>query len=121
GSAGASGSSGASGSGGTSQGSPPPDMKAYKLEYTNSCVGACNMPIAASWPAVSGATRYDIHYTNKGSNFTKKNVDTIYSTGSLNYTITGPYSGDEICVAVRAANKYGASAWAETWCGTVPY
>ncbi|GAA2436326.1 protein kinase [Streptomyces mauvecolor] len=121
GSAGASGSSGASGSGGTSQGSPPPDMKAYKLEYTNSCVGACSMPVALSWPAVSGATRYDIHYTNKGSNFTKKSVDTTYSTGSLNYTVTGPFSGDEICFAVRAANKYGASAWAETWCGTVPY
>ncbi|MFI6473193.1 serine/threonine protein kinase [Streptomyces sp. NPDC050516] len=118
---GASGSSGSSGSGGTSQGSPPPDMKAYKLEYTNSCVGACSMPIAVSWPAVSGATRYDIHYTNKGSNFTKKSVDTVYSTGSLNYTITGPFSGDEICVTMRAANKYGASAWAETWCGTVPY
>ncbi|MGW2817466.1 serine/threonine protein kinase [Streptomyces sp. NPDC001415] len=115
------GSSGASGSGGTSQGSPPPDMKAYKLEYTNSCVGACSMPIAVTWPAVSGATRYDIHYTNKGSNFTKKSVDTVYSTGSLNYTITGPFSGDEICVTMRAANKYGASAWAETWCGTVPY
>ncbi|NUO44402.1 MAG: fibronectin type III domain-containing protein, partial [Streptomyces sp.] len=74
-----------------------------------------------SWSAVSRATRYDIHYTNKGSNFTKKNVDTVYSTGNTSYTITGPYSGDEVCVTVRAANKYGASAWAETWCDTVAY
>ncbi|MFG3282283.1 protein kinase [Streptomyces sp. NPDC048111] len=118
---GSSGGSGASGSTGTPAGSPPPAMKAYKLEYTHGCVGACSMPIAVSWPAVSGATRYDIHYTNKGSNFTKKSVDTIYSTGGSGYTIDGPYSGDEICVAVRAANAYGPSAWAETWCGTVPY
>ncbi|WKX70709.1 fibronectin type III domain-containing protein [Streptomyces sp. XD-27] len=96
-------------------------MKGYKLEYTNSCVGACDMPIKVSWSAISRATRYDIHYTNKGSNFTEKNVDTVYSTGSTSYTIKGPFSGDEICVTVRAANTYGASAWAETWCDTVPY
>ncbi|AXE81884.1 protein kinase domain-containing protein [Streptomyces atratus] len=110
-----------SGSGGSSSGSRPPAMKSYKAVYTNSCVGACDMPIKVSWPAISGATRYDIHYTNTGSNFTKKNVDTTYSTGSTSYTIKGPYSGDEICVTVRAANKYGASAWAETLCDTVPY
>ncbi|MFB6777222.1 hypothetical protein ACFCX0_07290 [Streptomyces sp. NPDC056352] len=96
-------------------------MKSYKAAYTNSFVGACDMPIKVSWSAISRATRYDIHYTNKGSNFTKKNVDATYSTGSTSYTIKGPYSGDEICVTVRAANKYGASAWAETLCDTVPY
>ncbi|WP_406175502.1 protein kinase domain-containing protein [Streptomyces sp. NBC_00996] len=112
---------GSTGSGGSSTGSAPPAMKSYRVEYTNSCVGACSMPVKVSWSAVSRATRYDIHYTNKGSNFTEKNVDTVYSTGNTSYTIQGPYSGDEICVAVRAANKYGASAWAETWCGTVPY
>ncbi|MFI6493655.1 protein kinase [Streptomyces sp. NPDC050564] len=112
---------GSTGSGGSSTGSAPPAMKSYRVEYTNSCVGACSMPLKVSWSAVSRATRYDIHYTNKGSNFTEKNVDTVYSTGNTSYTIQGPYSGDEICVAVRAANKYGASAWAETWCGTVPY
>ncbi|WP_327576136.1 fibronectin type III domain-containing protein [Streptomyces sp. NBC_00145] len=79
------------------------------------------MPVLVSWSAISRATRYDIHYTNKGSQYTDKNVDTIHSTGNTSYTITGPYSGDEICVSVRAANKYGASAWAETWCTTVPY
>ncbi|MCT9093386.1 protein kinase [Streptomyces sp. ASQP_92] len=121
-SGGASNGSGSSGSGGgTPAGSPPPALKAYKVEYTNGCVGACSMPLAVSWSAISGATRYDVHYTNKGSNFTKKSVDTIYSTGGTSYTINGPFSGDEICVSVRAANKYGASAWAETWCGTVPY
>ncbi|MFF1699832.1 protein kinase [Streptomyces sp. NPDC058257] len=123
---GASGSSGSdgggsSGSGGSSTGSRPPAMKSYKAVYTNSCVGACDMPIKMSWSAISRATKYDVHYTNKGSNFTKKNVDTVYSTGSTSYTIKGPYSGDEICVTVRAANKYGASAWAETYCDTVPY
>lgn len=96
-------------------------MKGYKVMYNNSCVGACSMPLTVSWSTVSGATSYDVHYTNKGSNFTKKNVDTVYSTGGTSYTINGPFSGDEICVAVRAANKYGPSAWAETWCGTVPY
>ncbi|WP_406492385.1 protein kinase [Streptomyces sp. NBC_00846] len=110
-----------SGSGGSSSGSRPPAMKSYKAAYANSCVGACDMPIKVSWPAISRATRYDIHYTNTGSNFTKKNVDTTYSTGSTSYTISGPYSGDKICVTVRAANKYGASAWAETLCDTVPY
>ncbi|NEB74562.1 serine/threonine protein kinase [Streptomyces sp. SID14478] len=125
-SSGSSGSSGTgggsgSGSGGSSAGSPPPAMKSYKVAYTNSCVGACSMPIKVSWSAMSRATRYDVHYTNKGSNFTKKNVDTVYSTANTSYTINGPFSGDKICVAVRAANKHGASAWAETWCGTVAY
>ncbi|MEV0786814.1 protein kinase [Streptomyces sp. NPDC050423] len=121
-STGSSGSSGggSSDSGGSSTGSPPPAMKGYELRYTNSCVGACDMPLNVSWSPVSRATRYDVHYTNKGSVFTKKNVDTIYSTSGTNYTIKGPYSDDEICVSVRAANKYGASAWAETWCGKVP-
>ncbi|MCX5332293.1 serine/threonine-protein kinase [Streptomyces sp. NBC_00140] len=110
-----------SASSGSSAGSPPPALKSYRLDYTNSCVGACDMPIKVSWTAVSRATRYDIHYTNKGSNFTAKDVDTVYSTGNTGYTINGPFSGDQICVTVRAANKYGASAWAETWCGEVPY
>jgi hypothetical protein len=110
-----------SASSGSSAGSPPPALKSYRLDYTNSCVGACDMPIKVSWTAVSRATRYDIHYTNKGSSFTAKNVDTVYSTGNTSYTITGPYSGDQICITVRAANKYGASAWAETWCDEVPY
>ncbi|MFE6900098.1 protein kinase [Streptomyces sp. NPDC057717] len=117
----ASGGGGSSGAGGSSTGSPPPALKSYSVKYTNSCVGACSMPVLVSWSAISRATRYDIHYTNKGSQYTDKNVDTIHSTGNTSYTITGPYSGDEICVSVRAANKYGASAWAETWCTTVPY
>ncbi|MFD8386233.1 protein kinase [Streptomyces sp. NPDC059679] len=112
---------GSSGSSGTSSGSPPPAMKSYRLAYTNSCVGACDMPLKVSWSAISRATRYDIHYTNKGSNYTEKNVNTVYSTGGTSYTIKGPFSGDEICVTVRAANTHGASAWAETWCDTVPY
>lgn len=113
-------SSGSSSSGSTT-GSPPPNLTSYRLDYVNSCVGACDMPIKVSWSAVSRATRYDIHYTNKGSNFTAKDVDTVYSTGGTSYTINGPYSGDEVCITVRAANKYGASAWAETWCDTVAY
>ncbi|MEV6107348.1 protein kinase [Streptomyces sp. NPDC051940] len=115
---------GSSGSGDPSPGSagsPPPALQSYRLEYTQSCFGACDMPIKASWTAVSRATRYDIHYTNKGSNYTAKNVDTVYSTSSTSYTINGPFSGDEICITVRAANQYGPSAWAETWCDTVPY
>ncbi|WP_405779503.1 hypothetical protein OG512_04840 [Streptomyces sp. NBC_01378] len=67
----------------------------------------------------SDPLRHPLH--KPGSQYTEKNVDTIHSTGNTNYTITGPYSGDEICLSVRAANKYGASAWAETWCTTVPY
>ncbi|MEU5612653.1 serine/threonine-protein kinase [Streptomyces sparsogenes] len=109
------------GSSGTPSGSPPPAMKSYRLDYTNSCVGACDMPLKVSWSAISRTTRYDIHYTNKGSNYTKKNVNTVYSTGSTSYTINGRFSGDEICVTVRAANAHGASAWAETWCDTAPY
>lgn len=102
-------------------GSRPPAMKSYRADYTNSCVGACDMPIKVSWPAVPRATGYDVKYTNSGSNFTEKNVDTTYSTAGTSYTIKGPYSGDEVCVTVRATNKYGPSAWAETLCETVPY
>lgn len=102
-------------------GSRPPAMKSYRADYTNSCVGACDMPIKVSWPAVPRATGYDVKYTNSGSNYTEKNVDTTYSTAGTSYTIKGPYSGDEVCVTVRATNKYGASAWAETLCETVPY
>ncbi|MCZ4096977.1 protein kinase [Streptomyces sp. So13.3] len=105
----------------TPAGSRPPAMTGYNVAYNNSCVGACNMPLTVSWSAISRATRYDIHYTNKGSNFTTKNVDSVLSTSGTKYVINGPFSGDEICVAVRAANQYGASAWAQTWCGTVPY
>ncbi|MFE5199104.1 protein kinase [Streptomyces sp. NPDC056601] len=117
----ASGGGGSSGAGGSSTGSPPPALKSYSVKYTNSCVGACSMPVLVSWSAIPRATRDDIHYTNEGSQYTEKNVDTIHSTSNTSYTITGPYSGDEICLSVRAANKYGASAWAETWCTTVPY
>ncbi|MFD3482261.1 protein kinase [Streptomyces sp. NPDC058665] len=123
GSAGSSGSDGGdpSGAGGTAAGSRPPAMTSYRVDYTNSCVGACDMPIKVSWSAIPRATRYDVHYTNKGSDFTEKSVDTTYSTGGTSYTIKGPYSGDEICVTVRAANEHGASAWAETFCETVAY
>ncbi|WP_329392149.1 protein kinase domain-containing protein [Streptomyces sp. NBC_01716] len=122
-SAGSAGSDGgdSSGAGGTSAGSRPPAMTGYRVDYTNSCVGACDMPIKVSWSAIPRATRYDVHYTNKGSDFTEKSVDTTYSTGGTSYTIKGPYSGDEICVTVRAANEHGASAWAETFCETVAY
>ncbi|MFI7010316.1 protein kinase [Streptomyces sp. NPDC050145] len=113
--------SGSGSGGGTSAGSPPPAMTSYRLDYTNSCVGACSMPIKASWPAVSRATRYEINYVNKGSQFTEKNVNTTYSTSGTSYTITGPFSGDEICIKIRAANSYGPSAWAKTTCATVPY
>ncbi|MFI1849542.1 protein kinase [Streptomyces sp. NPDC020480] len=121
GSSSGSGGGSSSGSSGTSSGSRPPAMKSYRLDYTNSCVGACDMPLKVSWSAISRATRYDIHYTNKGSNYTEKNVNTVYSTGGTSYTIKGPFSGDKICVTVRAANTHGASAWAETWCDEVPY
>ncbi|MFE0105933.1 protein kinase [Streptomyces sp. NPDC059009] len=114
-------SGGSSGSGGSSSGSKPPALTAYKLEWVHGCVGACDMPLRVTWDAIPRATKYDIHYTNKGSQYTKKNVDTILSTGNTSYTINGPYSGDKICVAVRAANSHGASAWAETWCAEVPY
>lgn len=121
GGSGSSGSSGSSDSGNSSSGSRPPAMKSYKAEYTNSCVGACEMPIRMSWSALPRATSYDVKYTNSGSDFTEKNVDTTYSTSGTSYTIKGPFSGDEVCVTVRAANKYGASDWAETLCQTVPY
>ncbi|MFC8263313.1 serine/threonine-protein kinase [Streptomyces sp. NPDC057291] len=101
--------------------SPPPAMKGFKVEYTNDCEGPCSRPIKLSWSAVNRATSYDIHYTNKGSTLMDKNIDTNYSTGGTSFPIGGTYSRDEICFSVRAANRYGASAWAETWCGTVPY
>ncbi|MDH6579078.1 hypothetical protein [Kitasatospora sp. MAP5-34] len=32
-----------------------------------------------------------------------------------------PYSGDHICVAMRAANQYGTSAWTQSLCFDTPY
>ncbi|WP_415948393.1 protein kinase domain-containing protein [Streptomyces sp. KLOTTS4A1] len=109
-----------SGDGGSATKSPPPDLKSYEAKYVHGCFGACDMPVKVSWSAIPQATRYDIHYTNTGSNFTEKNVDTTYSTSGTSYTINGPFSGDRFCVTVRAANAYGPSAWAEKICDDVP-
>ncbi|OIV39007.1 hypothetical protein BIV57_02560 [Mangrovactinospora gilvigrisea] len=122
GSGGGSGSSGSgssgSGSGGGS-GSVPPSMTTYQVHYYEYCAGACAMPLTVSWSSIPRATRYQIHYTNN-----RGNVDTTYTTSGDSYVIQGsqgPYSGDKICVKVRAANSSGASGWAPTWCNTVPY
>ena len=97
-------------------GRPPGNMPGFKYTYNEYCFGACSMPLTVSWSAESGATSYDIHYTNSNGS-----VNTIYSTGGTSYVIDGPYSGDNICVSVRAANSYGASAWTASYCGAVPY
>ncbi len=97
-------------------GRPPGNMAGFKALYNEYCFGACSMPLTVSWSAESGATSYDIHYTDSNGS-----VDTVYSTGGTSYTIDGPYSGDNICVSVRAANAYGASAWTPSYCGTTPY
>ena len=97
-------------------GRPPGNMTGFNALYNESCFGACSMPLTVSWSAESGATGYDIHYTDSNGN-----VNTVYSTGGTSYVIDGPYSGDDICVSVRAANAYGASAWTPSYCGTTPY
>ncbi|MDH6142199.1 serine/threonine protein kinase [Kitasatospora sp. GP30] len=98
------------------QGSPPPDMTQFSYKFNEFCAGACSMPLTVSWTALSGATRYDIHYDNQTAK-----VDTIYSATGTSYVINGPYSGDHICLTMRAANQYGASAWTQTGCFDVPY
>ncbi|WP_329118214.1 serine/threonine protein kinase [Streptomyces sp. NBC_01465] len=115
-------SGGSSSSGGsTSTGSAPPALKSYGFQYVHGCMGSCDMPIQATWTSVARATRYDIHYTNKGSQFTKKSVNTTYSSSGNSYTINGPFSGDQICISLRAVNKYGASAWTPPFCDEVAY
>ncbi|NGN62516.1 protein kinase [Streptomyces sp. A7024] len=110
-----------SGSGDEPGGSPPSAVSGFTYKYTavSGCVGVCPVSLTVRWSAVSGATSYDIHYTNDGAASGKK-VDTRYSTGSTSYTIKGPEPTDRVCVTVRAVNRYGASAWAPTKCESVP-
>ncbi|MFF2147717.1 serine/threonine-protein kinase [Kitasatospora sp. NPDC058190] len=97
-------------------GSPPPDMTQFNYKFNEYCVGACSMPLTLSWTGLSGATRYDIRYDNQTSK-----VDAMYSATGTSYVINGPYSGDHICLTMRAANQYGASAWTQTGCFDTPY
>ncbi|MBB4951866.1 serine/threonine protein kinase [Kitasatospora gansuensis] len=98
------------------QGSPPAAMPGYNATFDHGCVGACDMPLTMTWSAQPDATRYDVRYDNQ----TRK-VNTVYSTSGTSYHLTGPYSGDHVCIALRAANQYGASAWTETYCFDTPY
>ncbi|MER5863442.1 serine/threonine-protein kinase [Kitasatospora sp. NPDC002040] len=98
------------------QGTPPAAMAGYNALFDHGCVGACDMPLTMSWDAQPGATRYDVRYDNQ----TKK-VNQVYSTTGTSYHLTGPYSGDHVCIALRAANQYGASAWTESYCFDTPY
>ncbi|WP_051966715.1 serine/threonine-protein kinase [Kitasatospora mediocidica] len=98
------------------QGSPPSAMQGFNANYNNACFGSCYMPLTLSWPAKPDATRYDIQYSDQTTN-----ASAVYSTAGTSYTINGPVSGDHICVALRAANQHGASAWTQTYCFDTPY
>ncbi|WP_441250527.1 serine/threonine-protein kinase [Kitasatospora sp. McL0602] len=98
------------------KGAPPSAMTSFNARFNNSCIGSCYMPLTLFWSAEPDATRYDIQYTNQTTH-----VSAVYSTANTTYTINGPISGDRICVALRAANQYGPSAWTETYCVDTPY
>ena len=91
-------------------------MPGYKATFDHGCFGACDMPFTVTWNAQSGATRYDIRYDNQTSK-----VNTVYSTAGTSYQVTGPFSGDHVCIALRAANQYGASPWTQSYCFDTPY
>ncbi|WP_405021222.1 serine/threonine protein kinase [Kitasatospora sp. NBC_00070] len=98
------------------QGTPPAAMTAYRATFDHGCVGACDMPFTMTWDVQPDTTRYDVQYDNQTSK-----VNKVYSTAGTSYHVTGPFSGDHVCIAVRAANQYGASAWSERYCFDVPY
>ncbi|WP_051943264.1 serine/threonine-protein kinase [Streptacidiphilus rugosus] len=99
----------------TPSGSPPGAMAGFSAYFHNACVGYCaDMPLSLTWNAKPGATRYDVRYSINGASHSA-------STAGTAYTVDGPASGDKVCVALRAANQYGASAWTQTYCFDTPY
>jgi hypothetical protein len=91
-------------------------MPGFQAHFYDSCFGSCNMPLTLAWSTDARATYYDVRYSNSTSG-----VDTTYTTSGDGYTIDGPVSGDNICVAVRSGNAYGVSAWTPSYCGQTPY
>ncbi|GAA2149779.1 hypothetical protein GCM10009760_43320 [Kitasatospora kazusensis] len=100
----------------TPPGSPPAAMTSYKALFDHGCFGSCDMPFTVSWTAEPDATRYDIKYDNQTAN-----VNTVLSTAGSSYDVHGPVSGDHVCIALRAANQYGVSAWTPFPCFDTPY
>ncbi|AUG79422.1 serine/threonine protein kinase [Kitasatospora sp. MMS16-BH015] len=99
------------------KGSAPAVPAAYKATFDHGCFGACDMPFTMTWNAQSDATRYEIQYDNQTSGVKK-----VLSTSGTSYDVQGPYSGDHVCIALRAANQYGTSAWTTpTTCFDTPY
>ena len=83
--------------------------------------GYAQVPILVSWNKVSGATSYDIRYTNDGKGNPADRTDKVIPAGDASsYTISSQYSGDNICIWLRADNSYGRSSWSQSICATTP-
>lgn len=68
--------------------------------------------VTVAWQPVSGATSYDIHYTNNGTSTGGTTTDTIYHTADTSYQVSGWQAYPTgYCYSVRAVNAYGVSAW----------
>ena len=70
--------------------------------------------VAVRWPAVPGATQYDVS-TDGGSTFTTQ-AAAPYSTGAIEYNtvqLTGPI-GTPISTVVRAKTPYNTSVWSSS-------
>lgn len=68
--------------------------------------------VTFSWQPVSGATSYDIHYTNNGTSTGGKTTDTILHADGTSYQLSGWQAYPTgFCFNVRAVNANGVSAW----------
>ncbi|MEY9861020.1 hypothetical protein ABH935_006658 [Catenulispora sp. GAS73] len=68
--------------------------------------------VTVTWQPVSGATSYDIHFTNNGAATGGKTTDTIFHTADTSYQVSDWQAYPTgYCYSVRAVNAYGVSAW----------
>ncbi|MBS2551913.1 protein kinase [Catenulispora sp. NL8] len=74
--------------------------------------GFSGFVVTIAWQPVSGATGYDIHYTNNGTSTGGTTTDTTYHTADTSYQVSGWQAYPTgYCYSVRAVNAYGVSAW----------
>ena len=72
---------------------------------------------APGYVGASSVTSYDVRYLMGEGAWTVR--DSAWTSGSLQYTISGLTDGDSYGVQVRAVNDAGDGAWSETKTGTV--
>ncbi|MBF9066791.1 serine/threonine-protein kinase [Streptacidiphilus fuscans] len=102
-------------------GSAPGTVTHWSAYFQGFYVGYAQIPILVSWNHVSGATSYDIRYTNDGAGNRSDRTDRVIPVGNASsYTIDSQYSGDNICIWLRADNSYGDSPWSQSICTQTP-